>query len=181
VVLGDKEHPELYEVFNEGCVVDLAEGRMGDGGGDLCVENKAYFDLVPIGTSAACTDTSLRGATHDFGNTEEKLIRSNFGVEARDGEGRFDPSTGKGAVRGHQGAYHDALFPVRQGEHARSHSPQWEGVVPGGVAHLYTRSLSARARWTAWCTAGRGRGRARRASPRTTASASPPQRSPVTR
>eukprot|EP00966_Prymnesium_polylepis_P157450 3638811-Prymnesium_polylepis.1 len=82
---------------------------MGDGGGDLCVENKAYFDLVPIGTSAA-TDTSLRGATHAFGNMEEKLIRSNFGVEARAGEGGFDPSTGKGAVLRHQGVYHDALF-----------------------------------------------------------------------
>eukprot|EP00966_Prymnesium_polylepis_P196022 4542898-Prymnesium_polylepis.1 len=29
------------------CVVHLAEEQMGDGGGDLCLENKVYFDLVP--------------------------------------------------------------------------------------------------------------------------------------
>ena len=59
-------------------VVDLAEEQMGDGGGDLCLENKVYIDLVPVGTSPA-PDTSLRGATHGFGNTEERLIRMNFG------------------------------------------------------------------------------------------------------
>eukprot|EP00966_Prymnesium_polylepis_P034931 812073-Prymnesium_polylepis.1 len=49
--------------YNEGCVVDLAEEQMGDGGGDLCLENKVYLDLVPVGASPA-TDTTLRGATH---------------------------------------------------------------------------------------------------------------------
>eukprot|EP00966_Prymnesium_polylepis_P091097 2108800-Prymnesium_polylepis.1 len=95
VVLGDKEHLELYtRCSTRSAWSTWQKTRIGDAGGDL--ENKAYFDLVPIGTSAA-TDTSLRGATDAFGNMEEKLIRSNFGVEARDGEGRFDPSTGKGA------------------------------------------------------------------------------------
>ena len=56
---------------------------------------------VPVGTSPA-PDTSLRGATHGFGNTEERLIRMNFGVEARDGERRFDSATGTGAVRAHR-------------------------------------------------------------------------------
>eukprot|EP00966_Prymnesium_polylepis_P250944 5802781-Prymnesium_polylepis.1 len=41
----DKEHPELYSVYNEGCVVDLAEEPMGDGGGDLCLENKVRTAL----------------------------------------------------------------------------------------------------------------------------------------
>ena len=44
VILGDKEHPEVTEIYNTGCVVDLAEALMGKGGNDLCLEMKAYND-----------------------------------------------------------------------------------------------------------------------------------------
>ena len=142
VVLGDKEHPELYSVYNEGCVVDLAEEQMGDGGGDFCLENKVYIDLVPVGTSPA-PDTSLRGATHGFGSTEERLIRANFGVEARDGEQRFDSATGTGAVRAHKGVYHDALFAKGNTLVLTLHN-LWDGLAPGAVAHLYTLTQRAR-------------------------------------
>ena len=37
VVLGDKSCPEVTAIYNEGCVVDLAEGLMGKGGSDLCL------------------------------------------------------------------------------------------------------------------------------------------------
>ena len=54
VILGDKERPELYELYNVGCVVDLAEEQMGAGGGDLCVELKAYTPLVAASASPDC-------------------------------------------------------------------------------------------------------------------------------
>ena len=51
VVLGDKEHPETTEIYNTGCVVDLAESLMGKGGRDLCLEMKAYSDLLLKGST----------------------------------------------------------------------------------------------------------------------------------
>eukprot|EP00966_Prymnesium_polylepis_P139515 3223768-Prymnesium_polylepis.1 len=79
------------------------------GGGDLCLENKVYIDLVPLGISPAphtCSspapdarrDARLwqhGGAPHPHG--------MNFGVEARDGEQRFDSAASTGAVRAHKG------------------------------------------------------------------------------
>ena len=45
--------PELYKIYNDGCVVDLVEEGMGKGGGDLCVELKVYSSLVgPQGASS---------------------------------------------------------------------------------------------------------------------------------
>ena len=52
VVLGDKSCPEVTAIYNEGCVVDLAEGLMGKGGSDLCLEYKAWNDLVGQGSAA---------------------------------------------------------------------------------------------------------------------------------
>eukprot|EP00966_Prymnesium_polylepis_P189542 4391993-Prymnesium_polylepis.1 len=80
---------------------------MGDGGGEEqgVPRPRAGGRLTGHGHHR-----TLRGAAHGFGNTEERLIRMNFGVEARDGEQRFNSATGAGAVRAHQGVYHDALF-----------------------------------------------------------------------
>ena len=144
---------------------------MGDGGGDLCLENKVYIDLVPVGTSPA-PDTSLRGATHGFGNTEERLIRMNFGVEARDGEQRFDSATGTGAVRAHKGVYRDALFAKGNTLVLTLHS-LWGGLAPGAVAHLYTLGQRART-LDRTVYVGPARGQAPRPLPRNTASASRP-------
>ena len=47
-----QEKPELCKIYNDGCVVDLAEESMGKGGGDLCVELKVYSSLVPQGASS---------------------------------------------------------------------------------------------------------------------------------
>ena len=60
----------------------------------------------------------------------------NFGVEARDGEQRFDSATGTGAVRAHKGVYHDALFAKGNTLVLTLHS-LWGGLAPGAVAHLY--------------------------------------------
>ena len=104
VVLGDKEQPEVYKIYKDGCVVDLAEEGMGNGGGDLCVEIKAYTCFVPLGGSSP-HETSYHGDTHAFGNTEERLIRMVLGVVAREGDRRWDSSSGSGAVAFCKGDY----------------------------------------------------------------------------
>ena len=57
----------MYKIYNDGCVMDLAEEGMGNGGGDLCVELKAYTCFVPLGGSSP-HETSYHGDTHAFGN-----------------------------------------------------------------------------------------------------------------
>ena len=46
---------------------------MGKGGSELCLEMKAYNDLLPKGSSGE-GETSVRGSTHGFGNTEECCV-----------------------------------------------------------------------------------------------------------
>ena len=81
----------MTEIYNTGCVVDLAEALMGKGGSDLCLEMKAYNDLLPKGSSG---ENEASVSTHAFGNTEERLIRRNVGVVERGAEGdaRWDPA-----------------------------------------------------------------------------------------
>ena len=67
------------------------------GGTDRCVELKVYTDLVASGISSP-NETTYRGDTHAFGNTEEILIRKVLGVAGRDGGRRWDASTGEGKV-----------------------------------------------------------------------------------
>ena len=140
VVMGDKTKEEVYAIYNEGCVVDLAEERMGKGGGDRCVELKVYSNLVPHGASAP-DETTFRGDTHAFGNTEERLIHTVLGVVEREGDGRWDPAVGAGAVKAHRGAYHDAIHVKRNTVLLFLHS-HFGGFGPGAVAGL--RELSKR-------------------------------------
>eukprot|EP00966_Prymnesium_polylepis_P183687 4257185-Prymnesium_polylepis.2 len=71
VVFGDKEHPELYSVCNEGCVVDLSSrrSRWATAVATCASRTRCTLTSLPRGTSPA-PDTSLRGATHGFGNRE---------------------------------------------------------------------------------------------------------------
>ena len=108
---------------------------MGAGGRDLCVENKVYNDLVPRSASAH-SQTVLRGDTHAFGNTEERLIRLNHGVQARDGDESWDNATGAGRVTAHRGAYHDALH-NKHNTVVLTISNLWGGLNPSGVRHLH--------------------------------------------
>ena len=136
VIMGDKEKPELYTIYNDGCIVDLAEEGMGKGGGDLCVEVKVYSSFVPRGASSP-HETSYHGDTHAFGNTEERLIRTVLGVAAREGDAAWDPSTGLGAVAAHKGDYHDAIHVKRNTVELRLHN------VFGGFNRGATRALHA--------------------------------------
>ena len=136
VVLGDKEQPEVYKIYNDGCVVDLAEEGMGNGGGDLCVEIKAYTCFVPLGGSSP-HETSYHGDTHAFGNTEERLIRMVLGVVAREGDRRWDSSSGSGAVAFCKGDYHDAIHVKRNTVDLRIHN------LFGGFNRSAARALHA--------------------------------------
>ena len=143
-MLGDKEQPDVYAIYNEGagsCVVDLAEAGLGHGGADLCVEHKVWGDLVAPGASSVA-ETTYRGATHAFGNTEEKAIYENFGVKARAGTQRWDSASGAGAVKAHSGFYNDALVNKRNTLVLTLHST-WGGFAPGSVKRLH--DLEARA------------------------------------
>ena len=143
VVLGDKEQPEVYAIYNEGagsCVVDLAEAGLGHGGADLCVEHKVWGDLVAPGTCSVA-ETSYTGATHAFGNTEEQAIHRVLGVDARDGARCWDPVAGTGAVKARRGEYHDAITNKRNTVVLTLHN-LWGGFAPGAVERLH--ALDAR-------------------------------------
>ena len=144
VVLGDKEHPEITEIYNTGCVVDLAESLMGKGGPDLCLEVKAYSDLLLKGSRGE-HETSVRGSTHAFGNTEERLIRSNVGVVARGAEGdqRWDPASGTGRVAYHKGVYDDAIR-VKRNTFVLFLVNLFGGLAPGATRHMYVLAERAR-------------------------------------
>jgi hypothetical protein len=71
---------EDYLDFNDGHVLDMGETRQGKGGVDRVVEWKAYSPLVQVSTSPPM-DTSYRGSTHAFGNTEEHLRRTKHWCE----------------------------------------------------------------------------------------------------
>ena len=99
---------------------------MGKGGGDLCVELKVHSSLVPQGASSP-NETSYHGDTDAFGYMEERLIRmhgawSMLGVEAREGDTTWDPSTGLGRVAHHKGDYHDAIQTKRNTVDLRIHN-----------------------------------------------------------
>ena len=138
--MGDKATPDVYSMYNEGCVVDLAEERMGKGGGDLCVELKAYSSLVDSGTSAP-HETSYHGETHGFGNTEEFLIHKVIGVKERRGAAKWDSKTGGGSVKAHSGDYDDAIRNKRNTVALRIHN-HFGGFAPGAAKDL--RGLAKR-------------------------------------
>ena len=106
VVLGDKERPEVYRIYNDGHVLDLGEPRQGKGGVDRVIENKVFDPVASGRPDASCTD---RGSTHAFGSTEEKAIRRNYGVAARGGTRGWDHRAGVGCVPAHRGDYDDAI------------------------------------------------------------------------
>ena len=97
VVLGDKEDPDTYAIFNEGCVVDLGEVGTGRSGGDVCCELKAWTDFMMVNRQPP-TACAFAGSTHAFGNSEQPAFRIVHGVAARAGEHTWDPWRGVGSV-----------------------------------------------------------------------------------
>ena len=141
IVMGDKSSPELYALYNDGCVVDLAEERMGKGGGDLCIELKVWNSLVAADSSSRRNDTTYHGGTHAFGNTEERAIHRVLGVKGRDGDERWESMQGVGHVTAHDGDYHDAQHVKRNTVELRLHN-LFGGFAPGSARGL--RDLSKR-------------------------------------
>ena len=92
--------------------LDLGERGQAPGGHDLICELKVWQPLHAAHVSAP-TGTVRRGATHACGNTLEHATRTVLGVQAREGARAWDHTTGKGAVRAHQGQYHDAIHTKR--------------------------------------------------------------------
>ena len=124
-----------------GC--DLAEAGMGHGGGDLTLEFKAYNDLVPAAGSAEY-ETTYRGDTHAFGNSEERLIRKVRGVRARctASDRVWDPSKGEGRVAAHAGDYDDAVR-VKRNTLILFLINLYGGLTPEAVKHVCVRPEGA--------------------------------------
>ena len=146
VIMGDKEDPDTYAIFNEpsggGTIVDLAETHTGDGGGDTVVEMKVYKGAPRIGQSPA-PGTVFRGDTHAFGNTEEMLLVENRGRAARAGDHAWDHSTGSGSAAAVRGKYHDALH-VKHNTLHLALANHLGGLAPGSLMLL--KHLERRAR-----------------------------------
>ena len=89
--------------------------HVAGGQGASCADSSTagtHSPLVQVSTSPPM-DTSYRGSTHAFGNTEEHLRRANIGVKAQEGDQRWDNAKGTGKVRAHKGLYHDAIHVKR--------------------------------------------------------------------
>jgi hypothetical protein len=119
IILGDKERPELTEMINETCIVDVAElGGDPDTGGDLSVECKVPSAMraeYQAGGGAGGTWASV-GHLYGFGSTGEKYAEIVMGCRARGrpADMTFDHTTGRGYVKARDGSYRDALV-VKKG------------------------------------------------------------------
>ena len=134
VVLGDKENPDVYTMYDANTTIDLAEGGEGESGGDLMVEFKAWADSQK-GNPGRDHETTYRGSTHPFGNTEERAIRMVVGVRARAGEERWCNATGTGAVADKEGDYDDGVR-VKGNTLVLYLTNLLGGHAPGAVKHL---------------------------------------------
>jgi hypothetical protein len=164
--------PELYKIYNDGCVVDLVEEGMGKGGGDLCVELKVYSSLVGPQGASSPNETSYHGDTHGFGNTEERL-KTAWCLAWKHGRatqhGTHPRATGLGRVARHKGDYHDAIHAKRNTIDRRIHN------TFGGFNRSAARALHALSkRATDRTEYKRSRTGQRPSSSRTGGNASPP-------
>ena len=129
VVMGDKEKPEVYNIYNDTHVLDLGEPFQGKGGVDRVVENKVFDPTSESRPNASC---GRRGHTHAFGNTEERAIWGNRGVRACEGACAWDHAHGGGRVAEHRGDYYDAIH-VKRNEFWLILMEIFGGLAPEGV------------------------------------------------
>ena len=141
VIMGDKEQPEVYNIYNSGHVLDLGEPRQGKGGVDRVIENKVFDPICESRPDAGCCE---RGHTHAFGSNEEKAIRRNYGVVAREGARAWSHQHGGGRVAAHQGEYHDAIH-CKRNEFWLVLMEIFGGLAPEGVKlfKLYAQRAKA--------------------------------------
>ena len=100
-----------YADFNAGHVPDWGAKGAAASGRHLVGEHKCYSPLVPftLGTGTR-GGVGMVGDRVALGNTEEGLVRSNFGVQERGVPGEpFNHATGAGHVKAHAGLYDDAV------------------------------------------------------------------------
>jgi hypothetical protein len=142
VVQGDKERPELTDMFNHGHVVDLAEiDGDPDGRGDVLYEVKVPASLkaqYSAGNgSAAGGQPATVGHLYAFGSTLEHYTRMVFGAKQRGapGDPPLDHSTGQGYVATHRGHYHDALY-VKRNVVVLLLVEALGGIAPAARAHI---------------------------------------------
>ena len=112
VVYGDKEHKDLYRLFNVGSCLDIGERGAAPGGRDMVVELKVWNFLHSI-NSRPTSGTTFSGATYGFGNSFEQAIRMVLGFKGREGVAAWSHTEGKGRVTAAAGDYHDAIFNKR--------------------------------------------------------------------
>ena len=118
VVKGDKEQPELTDMFNAGYIVDVAEV----GGCDVTGADVSYEVKVPSPFAVSAHQAGRGTCTHGgayasvghlyaLGNTEERYRVKILGAKSRGrpGTAPLDHATGLGWVKGVKGDYDDAL------------------------------------------------------------------------
>ena len=118
VVQGDKERPELTDMINSTCAVDLAELEGDDAtGADVCQEYKVVSPLTKThrtgrGSKVHGGSVANVGHLYAFGNTEERYRIKILGCKGRGRLGKdppFNHATGVGSVKARPGDYFDAL------------------------------------------------------------------------
>ena len=118
VVQGDKEKPELTDMINTTCAVDLAELEGDEAtGADVCQEYKVVAPLTKsrrMGKGSVLHGGTVADVGHlyAFGNTEERYRIKILGCKGKGTLGvdrPFNHATKVGSVKERTGDYDDAL------------------------------------------------------------------------
>ena len=124
VVQGDKEKPELTDMINTTCAVDLAELEGDEAtGADVCQEYKVVAPLTKsrrMGRGSVLHGGTVADVGHlyAFGNTEERYRIKILGCKGKGTLGvdrPFNHTTKVGSVKERTGDYEDALRNKKEG------------------------------------------------------------------
>ena len=134
-----------YADLNADHIADWAVRGGAKGGRHLVGETKCYDPLVSYSAgSGSKGGMAMTGATRPLGNTEEGLIKANYGLAERGvGDHRFDHRTGVGHVAACKGAYHDCIH-VKKNTLMLLISETFGGVNGRGIRFLTRLAHTAR-------------------------------------
>ena len=122
--MGDKEKPELTDMINTTCAVDLAELEGDEAtGADVCQEYKVVAPLTKsrrMGRGSVLHGGTVADVGHlyAFGNTEERYRIKILGCKGKGTLGvdrPFNHTTKVGSVKERTGDYEDALRNKKEG------------------------------------------------------------------
>ena len=137
---------EAHADLNEGHIPDWGARKAARDGRHLVGETKCYDPHIVRSSGAGSRGgVAMMGATRAFGNTEEMLIKLNYGLAER-GVGSaevFNHLTGAGHVAEYKGAYHDCVH-VKGNTMLLLISEIYGGVNGRGVRLLTRLAHSAR-------------------------------------